>query len=93
MTLSRATDNTHKYTAVIEINKIIHKINFGAKNYLDYTLTNNEDQKKAYIARHKVNENWTKSGITTPGFWSRWILWNKKTVKLSIEDVKRRFNI
>jgi hypothetical protein len=34
-------------------------------------------KKDAYLARHKVNEDWT-----TPynaGSLSRWILWNKKT--------------
>jgi hypothetical protein len=40
-----------------------------------------------------VNENWTKSGLRTAGFLSRWILWNKPTILASIKDVEDRFNI
>lgn len=89
--ISRCTDTIHKYTATLENNKVIHKVHFGAKGYQDYTTTNSDDKKRAYIARHGVRENWTKSGILTPGFWARWILWNKKTIAQSIADVKERF--
>jgi hypothetical protein len=34
---------------------------------------------------------WGKSGIDTAGFWSRWLLWNKPTIKESYDDIKRRF--
>jgi hypothetical protein len=39
------------------------------------------------------NENWLKSGIDTAGFWSRWLLWNKPTIKESYMDIKKRFNL
>ena len=29
----------------------------------------------------------------TPGFWSRWLLWNKPTLAASIQDAQRRFSI
>ena len=41
------------------------------------------NKKKAYISRHKVNENWSKEGILTAGFLSRWVLWYSD----DIEDV------
>lgn len=44
-----------------------------------YDIGNNEKgikKRKAYLARHgKMGEDWTKSGMLTPGFWSRWALW------------------
>ena len=49
--------------------------------------------KNAYISRHRVNENWNKSGIKTAGFWSKHILWNKPTIQQSIKDTEKRFNI
>ena len=49
--------------------------------------------KKRYINRHKNNEDWTKSGIDTAGFWSRWLLWNKKTIQDSYKDIKNNFKI
>jgi len=75
-----------------------HLIHFGAKNYGDYTIYYKEkgkeyaDKKKnAYIARHKVNENFNDS--LTAGFWSRWILWGEPTVSASLRDTIKRFNL
>jgi hypothetical protein len=49
--------------------------------------------KQRYIDRLRNNENWSKSGIDTAGFWSHWLLWNKPTIKDSYMDVNRRFKI
>jgi hypothetical protein len=60
----------------------------GGSTYID----NKDDKKKdAYIARHKVNENWNDP--TSAGALARYILWNKPTLKESIADYKKRFNL
>jgi hypothetical protein len=59
----------------------------------DFTIHKDEQRKQRYINRQKNNEHWSKSGIDTAGFWSRWLLWNKPTIKESYIDIKRRFNI
>ena len=66
---------------------------FGAKGYEDYTKHKDEKRKEMYLNRHQKNEDWTKSGIMTPGFWARWLLWNKETLGESISDIEERFNI
>ena len=43
--------------------------------------------------RHRAKETWTKKGINTPGFWSRWLLWNKPSLRASIKDMEARFGI
>lgn len=89
-----ATDNNYKYIVTItDKNGKEYNIKFGAKNYSDYTKHKDPERKKRYIARHKSRENWTKSGILTSGFWSRWILWNKPTLQESIKNTKEKFNI
>lgn len=94
ISLSRATSSKHKYTATIkDPQNRLHHIHFGARGYDDFTTTNDEQRKKSYLARHGVTENWTSSGILTAGFWSRWVLWNKKSVSASLQDLKKRFNI
>ena len=75
------------------LEKGLKNIYFGAQGYSDYTINKDDMKKKAYIARHKVRENWSKSGILTSGFWSRWLLWNKKTLNESIKDTEKKFNI
>ena len=67
------------------------KIYFGAAGMSDFTKHKDEARKQRYINRHKKNENWGKSGIDTACFWSRWLLWNKPTIKESYDDIKRRF--
>jgi hypothetical protein len=70
-----------------------NKIHFGAHGYSDYTIHNDEKRKRNYLARHKTNEDWTiKNGITA-GFLSRWILWNRESIDLSLNDIKKKFKI
>jgi len=69
-----------------------HKeVSFGQKGSSTYIDHKDDTKKENYIKRHKVNEDWTKP--TTAGALSRFILWNKKTLKDSIADFKRRFKL
>ena len=67
------------------------KVHFGAKNSSTYLDHNDDSKKSAYIARHRVNENFNNP--TTAGSLSRFILWNKTTLSASIADFKKRFNL
>lgn len=86
--LSNSNDKKHKFIILTPKNK---HIKFGAYGYSDYTIHKNDDRKKAYIDRHMKNENW--NDLNTAGFWSRWLLWNKKTLKESINNTKKKFKI
>lgn len=88
--LSKSTRKIKKWSVTINKNQTIH---FGAKGYSDYTLHKDKQRMERYIQRHKSRENWKKSGIYTAGFWARWILWNKPSLKSSIKDTEERFNI
>jgi hypothetical protein len=83
-----ANDGKHKYFIMTKSGKHIY---FGAVGYSDFTIHKDPDRKQRYINRHDKNENWTKSGIDSAGFWSRWLLWNKPSIKASYEDIKKRF--
>jgi len=73
---------------VIEKTKTIH---FGQAGASDFTISKNLEQKQRYINRHEKNENWNNP--MTAGSLSRWILWNKPTLKESIKDYKKKFNL
>lgn len=74
--------------------KVVH---FGSAKNKDYTIYSKEDKEKAekmksaYIARHKVRENFNNP--VTRASLSRWILWNLPTVSASVADFKRRFKL
>ena len=74
------------------VTKTGSRVYFGASGYEHYSDGHKDDKrKKAYISRHKKNEDWTKSGIDTAGWWSRWYLWEKPTKKEALEYIKSRF--
>lgn len=79
-----------KYDAYFKIDDHEKVVSFGAKGYSDFTINKDEKRKERYLNRHK-NENW--DDVTSAGALSRYILWNKKTLKSSIKDFKKRFNI
>jgi hypothetical protein len=79
-----------KYYIITNDNK---KVYFGASGYSDFTIHKDEARTQRYLNRHRNNENWTKSGINTAGWWSRWILWHLPTFSASYQDIKKRFNI
>lgn len=64
---------------------------FGQRGAGDFTKTGDEEKKAAYIARHKVNENWNDP--KSAGALSRFVLWNKPTIAASVRDFKERFNL
>ena len=66
-------------------------VHFGQKGSSTYIDHKDDKKKEAYLARHRANENWDKP--TTAGSLSRYILWNKTTLKDSIADFKKRFNL
>ena len=78
----------HKYKVVIDSKKTVR---FGAQGYQDFTITKNEQAKSAYIARHRVREDW--GDYKTSGFWAKHLLWNKPTLGASVKDVERRCNM
>ena len=57
----------------------------------DFTKHKDPERKERYLKRHKKNENWNNP--LTAGALSRWILWNKPTLKASIEDFENRFKL
>jgi hypothetical protein len=67
------------------------KVYFGAAGMSDFTIHKDEARKQRYINRHKNNENWTKSGIDTAGFWSFRYLWSYPTKQEAYKHIKAQF--
>ena len=71
--------------------KKVKTTHFGAIGYEDYTGHQDLQRKMNYLGRHKSTENW--NDYMTAGALSRWILWNKPTIKASIDDYIGKFNL
>ena len=77
-----------KYDARIDCSKTV---SFGQKGASDFTKHKDKDRKERYIDRHKAREDWNVSGAKAAGFYSKHVLWNKPTLKASIDDINKRF--
>ena len=80
-----------RYVVVMNDGKMQH--HFGSTQYENYTDHGNDKRKESYLSRHKARENWDKSGIHSSGFWSRWLLWNEKSLVKSARDIEKRFGV
>ena len=91
--LKPAKDKKHKYVATVENKETKREKNvkFGAYGMSDFTKHKSDVRKKLYEKRHEKKEDW--SDPTTAGFWSKNILWNKKTIKASLADTKKKFKL
>jgi|TARA_R100000479_G_C6347286_1_gene187735 hypothetical protein len=90
--IKKSTKSGKKLMAIFEKdNGRTKTIHFGQEGAKDFIKTGDEDLKRAYIARHRVNENFNDPD--TAGALARWILWNKRTLKESIADYKKRFGL
>ena len=66
-------------------------IHFGAEGMSDFTKHKDPERKQRYIDRHSKRENWNVPD--TAGSLSRWILWNKPSLRSSISDYKSKFGL
>jgi hypothetical protein len=87
----KSHDKKHKYEAHFQGDKREKVVKFGAVGYDDYTTHHDNERKRLYLERHHSRESW--STPDTPGALSRWILWNKKSIRESTSDFKRRFHL
>ena len=82
---------TKKFDANLLVDGRHKTVPFGAAGYTDYTLSKDPKRKERYLTRHKKREDWTDP--TTPGFWSRWYLWNLPTRESSETQLRSRFGL
>jgi hypothetical protein len=92
--LYKARNGVHKFMAVFPDGPAVR---FGLKGFSDYTIHKDMARMKRYIARHAGSanglrsrrENWSRSGGTTAGFWSRWLLWSKPSFRAAIKQTEK----
>lgn len=95
--ITKSSKSGKKMMAIFEKNGRTKTVHFGEAGASDYTIHKDPERKERYLSRHggrthgnsSNKENWQDP--TTPGALSRWILWNKPTLRASIADYKKKF--
>jgi hypothetical protein len=69
-------------------------VDFGQKGYSDFTKHKDPARMRLYLQRHgRMGETWTRAGIQSAGFWSRWLLWSKPTLPGAKSLIHSKFGI
>ena len=91
--IKKSTNPKKKYMALFKNDKgkVIKTTHFGAAGMSDFTIHNDPKRKERYLKRHRKRENW--NDYMSAGSLSRYILWGETTLKKSIEEYKKRFNL
>jgi hypothetical protein len=91
ISIKPSTTANKKMTAIFLSDAGTRIVHFGQKGAQDFTTSGDEAKKAAYLKRHQPREDWNNP--ITAGALSRWVLWNKPTIKASIADYKQRFKL
>ena len=89
--IKKSHNKDKKYDAVFDNDGRLKTISFGASGMSDYTKHHDDERKQRYLDRHHKTEDWNDP--ETAGALSRWILWNRRTLKSSIKDFKSKFKL
>ena len=60
---------------------------------LEKTMDARRIQTEMLKVDSSATEDWSRSGVRTAGFWSRWLLWSKPTLEQAKRYITRRFGI
>ena len=91
ISIKKSSRSDKRLMALFEDDNRKKTVHFGLRGGSTFIDHKDEDKKKAYIARHQVNEDWSQPDKA--GTLSRYILWNKPTLEDSIRDYTKRFNL
>jgi hypothetical protein len=83
--ISKSTRAGKKFQAVSNGKTIV----FGDSNYQDFTQHGDPKRRDNYLSRHG-SEDWSRSNIMSPAFMSRWVLWEKPTLKGAVAHLNKK---
>jgi hypothetical protein len=90
--VERSSNKLKKYMATFDLGNKTKKVHFGSKGSSTFLDHKDDKKKAAYLARHKVNENW--SDPLTAGSLSMNLLWGSTTsLEQNIKVFKKKFNL
>jgi len=86
--IQKSSNPKKKYDAIFNGGKTI---SFGANGYSDFILSKGDEMKrKNYINRHK-KEDWTRGNVESAAWLSRWILWEKSSLREAIQHANKMY--
>ena len=100
--LVKLSSGEHKFAVRIHTQEGTKTVRFGKYGASDFTIHKNRPRRLRYLDRHgriypgqsrSYKEDWSQKGLYTAGYWSRWLLWEKPSMKKAIEFMRNQKNI
>ena len=85
--ISESTRPDKTWMAQAEGHRTVH---FRQRGASDFTIHRDEALRQAYIARHG-KESWATTGVMTPGWLSRDLLWEKRSLRAAAAAASTRY--
>ena len=85
--ISKSERSDKKMKATINGKKTIH---FGHSSYEHFTTHKNSKRRDNYIARTSKQDH-SKQNVASPAWMSRFILWEKPTLKGAVESANKKY--
>ena len=94
----KAKNKNKRFTAYFNKDGKTEKVEFGAKNGNTFLDHKDKTKKENYIKRHSSNPLEKpflnkKKFANKPSNLAKGLLWNKESLKESIKDYKRKYNV
>ena len=81
-----------KWMAQVREDGMRKTVHFGQRGASDYTINKDDARRASYLARHGGKENWGIDGVLTPGWLSRWLLWEKRSMAQAIAHASTMYD-
>tara|TARA_R100000935_G_scaffold38473_1_gene59694 strand:+ start:2895 stop:3185 length:291 start_codon:yes stop_codon:yes gene_type:complete len=92
VSITRTAGQKKEFKAIfLQSNGKEKTVRFGTSSNYVLNSKKTPQDRLAYLARHKVNENWNDP--MSPGSLSRYILWETRQLKTNISRFKKRFKL
>lgn len=87
--ISKSSRAGKKYQATANTGNTGKTVHFGAVGYESFVDHKDPKRRENYISRHS-NEDHSRSNIMSPAFMSRWVLWEKPTLKGAVAHLNKK---
>ena len=89
--LSKSPRTEKKFRVVLSDGR---HVDFGQAGYSDFTIHKDPKRMRLYLARHsRMGETWGIRGVATAGFWARWLLWSKPSIREAKRLIADKFKL
>ena len=80
-----------KWMAQVREGGLRKTVRFGQAGQSGYTINKGDARRASYLARHGSKEDWSRYGVLTPGWPSRWLLWEKRSMPQALANASTMY--